>query len=157
MSDTTNQSPNNFLQEFQKQQLELDRLRAELLPGNKAALFDALAAAGIDTLQVGFDGCADSGQIDGIEAKTADVTVSLPDVTITIGHVLNDGSGVKQMNLPIEEAIEQLAYDFLAEIRSGWENDDGAFGEFVFDVGKRSITLEFNDRYTETEYSQHSW
>jgi len=47
---------------------ERDRLDAELLPANKAALFEALAAAGIVTVVVSFDGYGDSGQIEAIEA-----------------------------------------------------------------------------------------
>ena len=37
-------------------------LRADALPLNKSALFDALAAAAIQTVVIEFDGCGDSGQ-----------------------------------------------------------------------------------------------
>ncbi len=40
-----------------------DRLHDALQPGNKAALFDALAAAGVTLVVVTFDGYGDSGQI----------------------------------------------------------------------------------------------
>jgi hypothetical protein len=48
-----------------------------------------------------------------------------------------------------------LAYSFLRQTHEGWENNDGAFGDFTFDVAERSITLEYNERYTETNYSEH--
>jgi hypothetical protein len=43
-------------------------LHGKLLPQNKTALFDALAAAGITHVAVNFDGYGDSGQIEHVEA-----------------------------------------------------------------------------------------
>ncbi len=37
----------------------------------------------------------------------------------------------------------------------GWENSDGAHGDFTFDVGERTITLDYNERYMQSEYSLH--
>ena len=48
-----------------------------------------------------------------------------------------------------EAAVETLAWDYLEQRHGGWENNDGAFGVFVFDVPGRLITLEHNERYTE--------
>ena len=48
-----------------------------------------------------------------------------------------------------------MAYRFLDQTHDGWENDDGAYGEFTFDVAERSITLEYNERYIETHYHEH--
>jgi hypothetical protein len=39
----------------------------------------------------------------------------------------------------------------------GWENNDGAFGTFVFDVADRTITLEHNERYTEVNITSHEF
>ena len=57
--------------------------------------------------------------------------------------------------LSIRDAVEQIAYEFLEETHFGWENNDGAFGEFTFDVAARAITLDYNERITDTDYSQH--
>ena len=59
--------------------------------------------------------------------------------------------------MPVAEAIEQLAYDLLSLTHCGWENNDGAYGEFVFDVAKQSISLEHNERYVTAELYSHSW
>ena len=40
---------------------------------------------------------------------------------------------------------------------SGWENNDGAYGTFVFDVPDRTITLEHNERYTEVDTTTHEF
>jgi hypothetical protein len=58
---------------------------AKLLPANKTALFDALAAASITVVVVTFDGYGDSGQIENIEAKAGDEIVPLPVATIGCG------------------------------------------------------------------------
>ena len=57
---------------WQQQERELARIASEVLLANKTALFDALAAAGITTVIVNFDGCGDSGQIEMIEARAGD-------------------------------------------------------------------------------------
>ena len=57
--------------------------------------------------------------------------------------------------MSIRDAIERLAYDFLEETHDGWENSDGAYGDFIFDVAERTITLDYNERHMESDYSQH--
>jgi hypothetical protein len=55
----------------------------------------------------------------------------------------------------VANAIEALAYDLLGQAYCGWENNEGAYGEFTFDVAARSITLDYNQRFTDSEHSQH--
>jgi len=55
----------------------------------------------------------------------------------------------------VKEAIERLAYDFLEETHGGWENNEGAYGDFLFDVTERTITLNYNERIETSEYTQH--
>ena len=57
----------------------------------------------------------------------------------------------------LEEAIENLCYDYLEETHGGWENNDGGFGEFRIDVAKRTVELEFNGRFTDTCTSNHTF
>jgi hypothetical protein len=61
----------------------------------------------------------------------------------------------QRSTVSIREAIEHVAYDFLSETHDGWENNEGAFGEFTFDVAKRTVTLDFNYRIIDSEHSQH--
>ena len=56
-----------------------------------------------------------------------------------------------------EDVVEQLAYDFLSDTHGGWENNDGAYGEFCFDAGARCIHLEFNERFTSSELFTHEF
>lgn len=131
------------------------RRLAEVRPANKAALFDALAAAGITTVVITFDGAGDSGQVESIETRRGDADVNLPDVQITVLDPKYDGSSIAETKLPVREAIEALAYDCLEETHGGWENNEGAFGEFTFDVAERTIALDYNERILESEHSHH--
>ena len=132
-----------------------DLVRAELQPLNKAALFDALAAAGVTLVVVSFDGYGDSGQIENVEVKAGDTVVAMPESTIEIAEAVSDQPEPNRTTISITDVIEHLVYDLLTDTHCGWENNDGAYGDFTFDVAERTITLDYNERYTESEYSQH--
>jgi hypothetical protein len=127
----------------------------DLLPANKTALFDALVAANITVVVVTFDGYGDSGQIENIEAKTADEIVPLPAGAIEIARPVWGSNDIDRQSLSVHDAIEALVYSFLGQTHEGWENSDGAYGDFTFDVADRTITLDYNERRMESDYSQH--
>jgi hypothetical protein len=131
------------------------QLHAELQPLNKAALFDALAAAGITLVVVSFDGYGDSGQIENVEVKAGDAIVPMPEATIDIAEAVWDQPEPDRTAVTIADVIERLVYDFLTDTHCGWEDGDGAYGDFTFDVAERTITLDYNERYTASDYSQH--
>jgi len=130
---------------------------AALMPINKTALFEALAAAGISSVVVNFDGGGDSGQIESIEALAGDTPAELPTDAISMICALPDGSGTETDTKPVGDVIESLAYELLTAAHPGWENNDGAYGEFLFDVAAGSISLEHNDRYVAVESYSHEW
>ena len=141
--------------DWDRQEREHTNRANELLPSNKTALFDALAAANITIVVVTFDGYGDSGQIENIEVKSGDEIVSLPAGAIEIARPVWGSSEVDRQSLSIHDAIEALAYSFLGQTHSGWENCDGAYGDFTFDVADRTITLDYNERHMESDHSQH--
>ena len=55
-----------------------------------------------------------------------------------------------------EATVEHLCWDYL-EIYCGWENNDGAFGTFVFDVPAGTVTLEHNERFTDVNTTSHEF
>jgi hypothetical protein len=136
---------------------EHDRRNGELRPGNKTAVFDALAAAGLTVVVVTFDGYGDSGQIENIEAKIGNEIVVLPSGEIEIAAAVWDHAEPERTVMSVHDAIERLAYDFLQDTHDGWENSDGAYGDFIFDVAERSITLDYNERHMESDFSRHSF
>ena len=123
---------------YERKQAEAAKLEAEVLPLNKAALFGALAAAGIHSVVVIFDGYGDSGQIESVTAYgPEDAEVELPDATIEMQEVVFDGPSIASETRSLREVVEIMSYDFLEATHDGWENDDGAYGEFTFDVAER--------------------
>ncbi len=138
---------------WESQERERARLAAEVRPGNKAAVFEILARAGVTLVTVGFDGCGDSGQIESIEAYAGDTAAEFPPGQIELAEPGPDGGKVEPFTL--RDAVEKLSYDFLEETHGGWENNDGAYGEFTFDVKNRTITLAYHERHMESEYSEH--
>jgi len=131
-----------------------ERLEAELQPGNKAAVFDALATAGVTHVLVNFDGYGDSGQIEHIEFKAGDTVVAPPQAQIEIARARWGQDEPERSATSIADAIEQLVYDLLNGAYGGWEDNEGAFGEFLFDVAARTITLDYNERYIESANHQ---
>ena len=144
-------------QAFEARERERARLASEALALNKTTLFDALAAAGITAIIVEFDGCGDSGQIESVEPKHGDATVGLPDALIDWTKPNADLSGLERSGLPAGDAIEAMAYNLLSDTHGGWEDNDGAYGTFTFDVATRLITLDFNERFTASENHQHEF
>lgn len=141
-----------YLARHAEQMRRLDECR----PANITALFDALAEVGVTTVIVTFDGYGDSGQVESIDASNAQGEVALPAGEVALSSP-GDGEAVEQIATPVKEAIEELAYDLLRDTHAGWENNDGAYGEFTFDVAARTISLDHNESYTAIESYSHEW
>ncbi|MFT2095132.1 DUF6878 family protein [Acidiphilium multivorum] len=142
---------------WEQKQQEYDCRFDELLLANKTALFDVLSAAGIEIVDVNFDGYGDSGQIESMEAKGGDHVIELPATQIDITMPVWDSLETHRQTMTVHDAIEHLVYAFLRKTHDGWANDDGAYGDFTFDVADRTITLDYHERYTDTNYSHHSF
>lgn len=159
MTDTPSPTPVPAfdLAAWQDRQAREAELAAQVLPRNKAVLFDALAAAGIAVVMVFFDGYGDSGQIEEVQAKTGDLVITLPPDQIEIAVLEWGVDETQPITMSVRDAIERLAYAFLAETHSGWENNDGAYGDFTFSVADRTISLDYNERYTSSENYTHEF
>jgi hypothetical protein len=142
---------------FDQKQLEYARRSGDIRSANKAVLFDVLAAAGIETVTVIFDGYGDSGQIERIDVEPGQGTVLLPSDRIEIVRTIWESPEIQRQTLTVREAIETVVYDFLRQTHDGWENSDGAYGEFTFDVAERTIKLDYNERYTSSEHYSHEF
>jgi hypothetical protein len=132
-------------------------LAAEANRLNKVIVFDALSKAGITHVRVEFDGDSDQGQMGKAEAQCKGDDVPFPAVTLSLRLTEFGCSDFSFSDLSLQEAVEQLCYGYLAVGHSGWEIDDGSFGEFTFDVATRTITLDFYGRLVDTDYSNHTY
>lgn len=79
----------------------------------------------------------------------------MPDTTVTLATLGWRETVPTEPAMSLREAIEHMAYDCLAQSHGGWENNEGAYGSFVFDVAAETITLEFNQRFEDSEFFEH--
>ncbi len=109
-------------------------------------------------MTIGFDGSGDEGQFDapaGFDAENREV--SIPTGDIIVKSVDFDTGTVCQRTTTVGDIIETLACDLLEETHDGWENGEGAQGEFRFSLSGRTITLDYNERTIEYIHHEHEF
>jgi hypothetical protein len=154
-SSNTTPGPTSPLSEWEAQAALRTQLEAELFSLNKAVLLNALALAGVTQVVVTFDGYGDSGQIENVEVRAGDDDIAMPAAEIEIAEAVWGQSEPERSTVSLATAIESLAYDVLERTHCGWENNDGAYGDIIFDVAEHRITLDYNERYTSSENYTH--
>ena len=115
---------------------------------NKATIFAALKEAGITRMTAEFDGEGDSGQLEEFVFEGPNYKQkALSAGTVPYQHY--DRYKEQEVTLPLDfhESAERLCYELLSLKYGGWENNDGAFGTFTFDVTTEKVDLEFNQRF----------
>ena len=123
---------------------------------NKALVFAALAEAGIHRVTVDYDGSGDSGQIENVEAWNAP-NERMPFPSGVLVPLVSNSPDHPFPGQNLAAAVESIAWDYLDHLYYGWENNDGAFGTFVFDVPDRTITLEHRARFTDVDISTYEF
>lgn len=131
------------------------RLIALTLPFNKMSIMNALDQAGITSVVVSFDGYGDSGQIEDIEVDGEQAT--LPDIDIAFKAIDCAATESESKTIALTKAVENMVYQLLEQEYAGWENNGGAFGDITFDVLERTIIFDFNERYTASNNSTHTY
>jgi hypothetical protein len=98
-----------------------------------------LKEAGVESVHINYDGCGDSGQIESI--------------TYTDGHGKPvDLAGKTTIT---GDQLMDLFYDLTQARHPGWENNDGAFGEFAWDLTDDTLKHTHNDRFTDYDTTEH--
>ena len=133
---------------------------------NKPLLFRALSVAEITSVEVEFDGCGDSGQIESTEFYRGCEAVddAMYSTTLVDGALIVNESSfdekkkewVSSSKTPtISELIEHICYDLLEANHAGWEINEGSNGTFTFEVGypinTSKIKLEFVQKIEEVD------
>lgn len=122
----------DWLQEYCRQSLERVRQR---LPEIARALRDV----GVVHVRVHYDGCGDGGQIEDVQYLDA------------------DGAGVEVASrLSFSETeLQDVFYDLTQARHPGWENNDGAWGTFEWDLLADELGHTHNERFTDYETTEH--
>jgi hypothetical protein len=149
MSDT---ETNDFREFFAEYQRKLDAYMQE-----RAEYLNALASYGITEVDVYFNGCGDSGQIDDI---TADEGIDLKGTNVREEHkhLLDAGGtfGYDHESESLYTLIEAFAYKMLNCTNEDWWNNDGGWGSVHIEPRNEVVQVEMNIRstdYTSYEFS----
>jgi hypothetical protein len=92
-----------------------------------------LKEAGVAVVQLAYDGCGDSGQLESVTYVDAQGKPVNPTGQVAI----------------TEDQLMDLFYDLLETRHPGWENNDGAFGEFLWDLAADSLHHSHSSRFTD--------
>lgn len=105
------------------------------------ALPPQLSAFGVATVTARYSGCSDSGQFDEfsyLTAANADVSDAIP--------------------AKLHQQVENLLYDALEARHGGWEDNEGAEGEFRWTLANNHFEHLHKSFYTECYTTeQHGW
>ena len=142
----------DFAQTYQKYLALLN----ECIATNKTAVFTALEAARITSVQVDFDGEGDTGDITCVAALIGETSVDLPELRVQTVTAHYGAETIHRENTEsLTEAITHVCLDVLSAIADGWQNNDGATGTFMLDVARRTIHLKLGQRFSDFAWSCH--
>jgi len=107
------------------------------------ALRTELQALGVMQVHADYDGVGDSGQIEILNFWNS-----------TGEEFPHQGPSI-EVNPTTEGQVRDLFYALLHVRHDGWENNDGAFGFFRWNLVEGTIDHEHNSRYTEYDTTTH--
>lgn len=139
----------------------------ETVKSNLDIVFDLLGGVGVESFIVTFDGGGDDGQVEEASdfkpKKSEKKALALVGESVQGARVSNGirwhPNGTKETmwkeDPTLNEMIEAICYDTLENVQGGWEINEGSYGTFHFDVKKRKMSLDFNERIIESNLSQY--
>lgn len=124
---------------------------------HKDLIFDICEREGVKSFTVSFEGSGDSGQIEdvGLDQKIRKLPVEGAKVSEGTQWLNGNSTTVFRKATDLEDLITSVCYEVLESVCGGWENNDGAYGEFFFDVKKRKVRLDFNERVVESNLTEY--
>jgi hypothetical protein len=141
--------------------------KALQVQANSKLLFDTLQETRVASIEVTFDGCGDSGQIESViyedhRGKEVSEPKLLVKGSFTGKHHEWDDEKKTFVEVgggegKIRDIVEQVCYDKLEASHGGWEINGGSYGTFHFDVLNRKVVLEYNERIEEVNSSEESF
>lgn len=152
-------------------QIKADQLKkADRVKYHANLLFDTLAQTKVSFIEVSFEGCGDSGQIEAVDytdSKGKGIDELYLDKVIVKGsaktsyHQWDEKTKKLVLTEPkegnVREIIEEICYDKLGASHGGWELNEGSYGTFNFDVSTRKVSLHYNERIEEVRTSEETF
>ena len=152
-------------------QIKADQLKkADRVKYHANLLFDTLAQTKVSSIEVSFEGCGDSGQIESVDYADANgkgIDEAYLNKIIVKGsektsyHQWDEKTKklvlTKAREGNVREIVEEICYDKLGASHGGWELNEGSYGTFVFDAPTRKVSLQYNERIEEVRTSEESF
>lgn len=104
--------------------------------GSESLIRNRLLALGIHEVQADYDGVGDSGQFEQF-------------------LYLHESKQEIVVSESLHKEIEALLYALLELRHDGWENNDGAFGIFRWNLADGTIEQEHHQRFTDYDTTLH--
>jgi len=105
-------------------------------------LLNYLDALGIKRLTVQYSGSGDSGQTDDISTEPIKRDLLLDEL-------------FEDTEKPLKEILDEFTWRAIEEHEGGFYNNEGGYGEVVFDIKNRTVKMEHNNYVQETVYSEY--
>lgn len=121
---------------------------------NLSRVLPVLRENNVVEVVVEFDGYGDSGSIQSVTYDANELDGGAVHVEFSGVESVFQGGKWERMRrdkrMTLDDAIEALTYDYLAETNVNWYDNDGGYGELIIDVIGGTVSLEVNTRFTET-------
>ena len=131
---------------------------------NEEILFDFFIDSGVKTCVVTFNGGGDDGQIGDITISPKNPNFmerNVRGVKVHTGYSWDEKNGntskYSKTEVTVEELIEHVCYQVLEKHFCGWEDNEGSFGEFRFNMKTRKIELDFNHNFVQSRLTRYSF
>ncbi len=132
----------------------------ERLARNKEILLDALTHAGAFRACVTYQGGGDEGSDEGVSVFGADNASLELSGTVSLFfecYGQEDGqwkTAIVQQEQPLDAALCDYAMEAVNQHHSGWENNEGGYGEVVFECETGTVRIGHNDYVVKSDYTE---
>lgn len=126
---------------------------------NRDSILSCMKDKGFSSARVFYCGSGDSGGIEEIDIEG--MTGPEPSVKFIKAETSWDrersawDERIVEASMPLTDAIREHCYDLLSARHSGWENEDGGEGEFIFDPKDGNINWCHREFYVEARTINH--
>ena len=142
----------------------------EALKARRSQLAERLKPLGIVRVEVEYDGCGDSGDIQEVRAlkkgprsgKEQPANLDGQSLTVERFESVYDAERREwdrkpcQATVTLKEALSDFALDFLSFLGIDWYNNEGGYGTVVLSVADGQVKAEHNYRIESSEYEEHA-
>lgn len=142
------------MNDFAERSARFELRQKEAFNTNRKNLMQLLQKHAITSILIEFNGSDDEGGIQAVTISKDGATIDMPDERTV--YVMAQWAEMESRETSLLELAESVAMDAITLCHSGWENNEGAFGNIVIDPAEDMIAIEHNNRLLSYETFNHS-